>query len=164
MEYLLIPLLFALLILIVWTASRLSSRRHPRPCPTTLIPLLDNPFTARYHASILSRLDLSPGLSVLDAGCGPGLLTVPIAQAVGPRGSVFALDVQPEMIQRARQAAAQAGLTNITFLIAGVGEGVSRPPSTGLGHRSRRDPIVGCARFIPALNWGVLSITEAFRP
>ena len=60
---------------------------------------------------------------MLDAGCGPGLLTVPIARAVGPQGSVFALDIQPEMIQRARDAAAQAGLSNITFLIAGLGEG-----------------------------------------
>jgi len=122
--YLLLPLLIlVLLILLVWMASRLSSRRHPRPCPPSLIWLLDNPFTARYHATILSRLDLSPGLSVLDAGCGPGLLTVPIARAVGPQGSVFALDIQPEMIQRAQDAAAQAGLTNITFLTAGLGGG-----------------------------------------
>jgi len=121
------PLLFllipVLLIFIVWMASRLISRKHPRPCPTSLIWLLDNPFTARYHAALLSRLDLSPGLSVLDAGCGPGLLTVPIARAVGPQGSVFALDIQPEMIQRAQDAAAQAGLSNVTFLIAGLGEG-----------------------------------------
>jgi len=102
---------------------RLISGRRPRPCPTSFIWLLDNPFTTRYHAAILSRLDLSPGLAVLDAGCGPGLLTVPIARAVGPQGSVLALDVQAGMIQKARQAIARAGLTNVAFLVAGLGEG-----------------------------------------
>jgi len=122
--YLLLPLLVLVAaIAAVWAFSRLISRRHPRPCPTSLIWLLDNPFTARYHASILSRLDLSPGASVLDAGCGPGLLTIPIARAVGPQGSVFAVDIQAGMIQRARDAAAQADLPNITFLITGLGEG-----------------------------------------
>lgn len=123
MYLLLVPLVFVASIAVLWLASRLHSRTHPRPCPTSLIGLLDNPFTARYHSFILSRLDLSPGLSVLDAGCGPGLLTIPIARAVGPQGSVVALDVQEGMIQRARAAAAQAAMSNITFLIAGLGEG-----------------------------------------
>jgi len=123
MYVLLILLVLVAAIAALWAASRLVSRTHPRPCPTSLIWLLDNPFTARYHALILSRLDLAPGLSVLDAGCGPGLLTIPIARAVGPLGSVVALDVQEGMIQRARAAAAQAGMSNITFLVAGLGEG-----------------------------------------
>jgi ubiquinone/menaquinone biosynthesis C-methylase UbiE len=95
----------------------------PRPCPTTFIWLLNNLFTARYHARVVSRLELVPGLAVLDAGCGPGLLTVPIARAVGPQGSVLALDVQAAMIRRARQAVARAGLANVAFLEAGLGEG-----------------------------------------
>ena len=123
MYLLLVPLVFVAAIAALWTASRLISRTHPRPCPTSLIWLLDNPFTTRYHAFILSRLDLAPDLSVLDAGCGPALLTISIARAVGPQGSVVALDVQEGMIQRARAAAAQAGMSNITFLVAGLGQG-----------------------------------------
>ena len=92
MYVLLILLVPVAAIAAIWAASRLVSRTHPRPCPTTLIWLLDNPFTTRYHAFILSRLDLAPGLSVLDAGCGPGLLTIPIARTVLPQGSVVALD------------------------------------------------------------------------
>jgi len=121
---LLIPLLiFISAILSLWGVSRLISRWHPSPCPTSLIFLLDNPFTGHYHTSILSRLDLSPGLHVLDAGCGPGLLTLPVAHAVGPQGRVVALDVQEGMIQRAQRAADEAGLSNITFLLAGLGQG-----------------------------------------
>jgi ubiquinone/menaquinone biosynthesis C-methylase UbiE len=123
MDLLLVPLVIIASISALWMASRFLSRTHPRPCPTSLIWLLDNPFTTRYHIFILSRLDMAPGLTVLDAGCGPGLLTIPIARAVGPQGSVVGLDVQEGMIQRARAAAAQAAMSNITFLIAGLGEG-----------------------------------------
>ena len=115
--------IFVATIAALWMGSRLASRWHPLPCPISLIWLLDNPFTAHYYASILSRLDLSPGLSVLDAGCGPGLLTLPIARAVGLQGGLLALDVQAGMIQRAKDAAAQAGMSNIAFLVAGLGEG-----------------------------------------
>lgn len=94
-----------------------------QPCPTALIPLLDNPFTQRYHRDIISRLELKPGLSVLDAGCGPGLLTAPIARAVGPTGRVLALDVQPGMLERAGARIEKAGLVNVDYLLAGLGEG-----------------------------------------
>jgi len=76
-----------------------------------------------YRADVLKRLELSPGMSVLDAGCGPGLLTVPLGQSVGPQGRVTALDIQPAMLELARAAAVKAGLDNITFLLAGLGEG-----------------------------------------
>ncbi len=122
--YILIAVLtLVIAIAVIWVGARLTARLQPRPCPTSLIWLLDNPFTAGYHANILTRLELSPGLTVLDAGCGPGLLTIPIARAVGPRGSVIALDVQDGMLEKARDAATQAGLTNINFLHAGLGDG-----------------------------------------
>jgi ubiquinone/menaquinone biosynthesis C-methylase UbiE len=110
-----------LLSLALWLYWRFKPGNQP--CPTTLIPLLDNPFTHRYHHDILSRLELAPGLRILDAGCGPGLLTIPIAQAVGEKGRVLALDVQPGMLERAKARAADAGLDNIDFLQAGLGEG-----------------------------------------
>ena len=116
-------LIFPGAILALWAVSRIISRWHPSPCPTSLIFLLDNPFTGHYHTTILSRLDLSPGHVVLDAGCGPGLMTLPMARTVGPQGRVVALDIQEGMIQRAQEAAVRAGLSNITFLVAGLGEG-----------------------------------------
>lgn len=120
--YILIALfLIAIMIIGTWASSRLVS---PRSWPPSLmISLLKNPFSAWYRASVLPRLSLSPGLSVLDAGCGPGLLTIPIARAVGPQGRVLALDIQAEMIDRARKAADEAGLSNVFFLVAGLGEG-----------------------------------------
>jgi len=119
----LVLLLFIILVMVTWLVARFTARLRPRPCPPSFIFVLDNPFTAGYHRSILTRLELSPGLAVLDAGCGPGLLTIPIARAVGRQGKVSAVDVQEAMLEKARQAAAQAGLNNITFLHSGLGEG-----------------------------------------
>ncbi|MBM9535860.1 class I SAM-dependent methyltransferase [Desulfobulbus alkaliphilus] len=60
---------------------------------------------------------------ILDAGCGPGRLTVPLARSVGPSGRVAALDIQPGMLARAKNRTENAGLNNVDFLAAGLGEG-----------------------------------------
>jgi len=111
------------LLLALWIGWRVISDRRSLPCPTSLAWLLENPLTGSYHAAVLSRLELSPGLHVLDAGCGPGLLTTAIAAAVAPQGRVLALDLQPGMIARAQARAAKAGLSNIDFLVAPLGRG-----------------------------------------
>jgi ubiquinone/menaquinone biosynthesis C-methylase UbiE len=84
----------------------------------------DTPFSKINRAdTIVQHLDLQPGMKVLDVGCGPGRLTIPVAQRIGSQGEVVAVDIQAGMLSRARQKAQAAGLTNIRFLQAGVGEG-----------------------------------------
>ena len=53
---------------------------------------------------------LQPGEVVVDFGCGGGLDVILAAHKVGPHGKVVGLDIAPEMIERARQAVAAAGL------------------------------------------------------
>jgi len=62
-------------------------------------------------------------MKVLDLGCGPGRLTIPIAERLGPDGEVLAVDIQAGMLRRAQAKAQAAGLTNVEFLQAAVGEG-----------------------------------------
>ena len=45
-------------------------------------------------ATMLAELRLRPGMTVCDMGCGNGFYTLPIARAVGPRGVVYAVDIQ----------------------------------------------------------------------
>jgi ubiquinone/menaquinone biosynthesis C-methylase UbiE len=114
------------LIILVFALWRLASRRHSLPCPVWLRWLveLDNPFTETNRAHVIVRnLDLQPGMKVLDIGCGPGRLTIPIAQQIGPQGEVVAVDIQAGMLRRAQEKAQAAQLANIRFLQAAAGEG-----------------------------------------
>jgi precorrin-6B methylase 2 len=108
------------LVGLIW---RLYSRRHEIPCPTWLAWMVesDNPFTKVNRAkTIVEHLNVKPGMSVLDAGCGPGRLTLPLAEAVGPQGSVMALDLQEGMLSRVREKVQNPGLQNVEFLQAEI--------------------------------------------
>lgn len=58
---------------------------------------------------------LRPGLRLLDCGCGPGSITVGLAQAVAPGGEVVGLDLEPRQLETARAFAAENEVTNVTF-------------------------------------------------
>jgi SAM-dependent methyltransferase len=122
--YICIGLVFLFILVgVVW---RISSRRSSVPCPAWLAWLveLENPFGGNYKArSIIDQLELRSGMTALDAGCGPGRITIPLAQRVGPEGEVTAIDIQPAMLRRAENKARTAGVANIRFLQIGLGEG-----------------------------------------
>jgi SAM-dependent methyltransferase len=68
---------------------------------------------AQTHAAFFLPC-LRPGLSILDIGCGPGEITVGLADAVAP-GAVVGIDQGAEQLARARQRAGEAGLDNLGF-------------------------------------------------
>jgi ubiquinone/menaquinone biosynthesis C-methylase UbiE len=125
---LLFPFLVSLLILgaTVFLAWRLISRRRELPCPAWLgwMVEMDNPFTKTNRAhTIIEHLDLQPGMKALDFGCGPGRVTVPMAERVGAAGEVTAVDLQAGMLERAQAKAREKSLTNIRFVQAAAGDG-----------------------------------------
>jgi ubiquinone/menaquinone biosynthesis C-methylase UbiE len=95
------------------------------PCPAWLVPLLENPYFEAVAGAktLLARAGIVRGLRVLDAGCGPGRLSVPAARLVGPAGRVVALDIQPGMLARLERRVRQEGLSNVELLLAGLGDG-----------------------------------------
>ncbi len=60
---------------------------------------------------------LVPGASVLDVGCGPGTITIDIAQRVAP-GPVVGIDSAPDAVEAA--AAAAAGTANLSLRVDDV--------------------------------------------
>ena len=118
-----ILIILLVLFIAVWLFWRVRSRRKSLPCPAWLSWMVDNPFSMRRTSATLGHLRLSPGQNVLDAGCGPGRLTIPIAKVVGPEGIVLAVDIQSNMLRRTKAKAARASADNIEFLQAALGEG-----------------------------------------
>jgi arsenite methyltransferase len=59
---------------------------------------------------------LAAGEDVLDVGCGAGTDTLVAARMVAPGGDVTGIDMTPEMLSRARAAAAEMGATNVDFV------------------------------------------------
>jgi len=59
---------------------------------------------------------LEEGERVVDLGCGAGTDSLVAAQMVGENGHVTSIDMTPEMLEKARAATAELGLTNVDFL------------------------------------------------
>ena len=64
-------------------------------------------------AKLMKALNLKKGQTVCDLGCGNGFYTTKLAQAVGPEGTVLAVDIQQEMLDMLQKRARDANLKNI---------------------------------------------------
>ncbi|MBX3057881.1 MAG: methyltransferase domain-containing protein [Anaerolineae bacterium] len=146
-------------------------RRHPHlPCPSSLSFLLENPFMNRVAGAelLLDRAGVSPGMRVLDVGCGPGRITLPAARRVGPAGEVVALDIQPAMLRRVQEKLTAQKVNKVRLLLAGAGEGKTEAAAfdraflvTVLGEIP--DKTAALHEIYRALKpGGILSITEVF--
>lgn len=62
---------------------------------------------------LLRDLGLAEGMTLGDIGCGPGFFSIPAARIVGETGSVYAADIEGEMLSTVRSRATEAGLTNV---------------------------------------------------
>ncbi len=62
---------------------------------------------------VLQAMDLAPGLQVAEVGAGTGFFARRIAPAVAPGGKVYAVDIQPEMLDLLREYAVRDRLDNI---------------------------------------------------
>lgn len=156
----------------------LRERRRPTPLSPRLFFLVENPLTGAFVGAplLVGRLGLTPGMKVLDAGCGPGRLTVPLAKAVGPGGRVVALDCQPAMLGHLEGRLRAEGVKNVRPLLGELGEGAllgEGAPVGGEGGFDRavlamvlgeaRDRAGALRELRGALRpGGVLSVTEIF--
>ena len=73
---------------------------------------------AQTHAGYLLP-SLSPGLRLLDFGCGPGTITLGLAALVRP-GEVHGVDLEESKIEMARAAAEAGGHDNTAFHVGNV--------------------------------------------
>lgn len=73
---------------------------------------------------LVECLQLQPGMVVADIGAGSGVISVRLANHVGPTGKVMAVDIQREMLQALEVKCKGLGVTNIQGVL-----GTTRSPN-----------------------------------
>ncbi|WP_371381224.1 class I SAM-dependent methyltransferase [Sporomusa aerivorans] len=115
-----------ILFSIIWFAWKFTSRKKNVPCPSWLYWAveLENPFARSSQSkSIISGLDIEEGMTILDIGCGPGRISIPLAKAVAEHGKIISVDIQQEMLDIVQRKALKANVHNITVVNIAMGEG-----------------------------------------
>ena len=67
---------------------------------------------------IIDTLDIQEGQTVADVGAGTGYFAVRLARSTGAR-TVYAVDIEPSMVDYTSNRAAEAGLDNVVTVLAG---------------------------------------------
>lgn len=78
---------------------------------------------------IFAAVKVKPGTTVADIGAGTGMFTLPFAQAVGPKGKVYAVDIVKDFVNHVAERAKTAGLTNVQCVLC-TERSVELPPNS----------------------------------
>jgi predicted methyltransferase len=65
---------------------------------------------------VVAALELEPGATVADVGAGDGYFTFLLADAVGPQGHVYAVEVTDAKVDALRVETARRGYANVTVV------------------------------------------------
>src|SRR5436309_2696741 len=69
-------------------------------------------------AELVAALGLHPGMTVADLGAGTGYFSRHLSAAVGPEGTVLAVDTEPNMVARLRERAEAERTVNVVPILA----------------------------------------------
>jgi cyclopropane fatty-acyl-phospholipid synthase-like methyltransferase len=112
------PLLSAVVAVAITTAALTAqgtAQRHRRLFPPENLGMLEAPDRATWQKPdlIMDALNIADGSRTADIGAGSGWFTIHLAQQVGPRGIVYAEDVQPQMLEAIKRRVQREGLRNV---------------------------------------------------
>jgi ubiquinone/menaquinone biosynthesis C-methylase UbiE len=94
-----------LVIFLAWNLLiRIIRKLYHFPVPWFMGRFLDSDLRRAMQppGPIIERSRILPGMDVLEVGCGSGSYTTFVARAVGEKGVVCALDIQPQMLDLLR--------------------------------------------------------------
>jgi arsenite methyltransferase len=67
---------------------------------------------------VIAALEIQPGATVADLGSGSGYFTFKLAEAVGPAGKVYAVDIDPDMVDLIRRTIKENAVSNVEPILA----------------------------------------------
>jgi 2-polyprenyl-3-methyl-5-hydroxy-6-metoxy-1,4-benzoquinol methylase len=122
-------------------------------------------FLAPATEHFLRDAGISPGMRVLDIGCGMGDVTMLVAQLVGPGGRVVSIDLDQASIETAKRRAFAAGFENTTYHRADISAFTDDEPFDAIVGRLvvefLPDPIAAIGRLCGLLRpGGIMALQE----
>ena len=95
---------------------RILRKYHHFPIPAFFTKIIDNPIRRKFIQNpkkIAERMDLKPGMVVVEIGPGKGSYTKKVAEKVLPEGKVYAIDIQESVIENLKKRIEKEEITNI---------------------------------------------------
>jgi ubiquinone/menaquinone biosynthesis C-methylase UbiE len=79
---------------------------------------LDNPFAKAHKAqSIIDALEIKKHMRILDIGCGPGRVLIPLANELQKKnGHITGIDIQLAMIEKTKKKIQDLEISNVDFI------------------------------------------------
>lgn len=124
-NHLLFSLIFLLstVSLLAWILWNFASKRWSLPCPSQLAWMveMENPFARHTRSpSVIEFLHLGGDERVLEVGCGPGRISIPLAKALHSGGKLVSLDIQREMLDRVEGKRFAEKLKNLELVVSDI--------------------------------------------
>lgn len=85
-----------------WFIARMVKRLVSFPAPWFCGRLFDSKLRRILQSAdkVIQRSGIKKNMRILEVGCGSGAFTIFAARAVGEKGKVYALDIQPRMLRQ----------------------------------------------------------------
>jgi ubiquinone/menaquinone biosynthesis C-methylase UbiE len=111
------------LCVLLFSAVLQKPTEHPEPVNQDVdayISRLEDPARAEWQHpdQVVKTLRLRPGQTACDIGSGPGYFTLRLAREVGPSGHVYAVDIEPRILQMLWERMGAPKTTNVTPILA----------------------------------------------
>jgi len=100
----------------VFVVLRIVRRYYKFPIPAFMTRLIDNPIRRKFiqkPETVAKRMNLEPGMIVVEIGPGKGSYTKALAKSVLPDGKVYAIDIQESIIKRLKKRIEKEKIENI---------------------------------------------------
>ncbi len=104
------------IVFFVLVVVRILRHLYHFPIPSFMTRLIDNPLRRKFLQNpdiIAERMDLAPGMIVIEIGPGKGSYTKAVAKRILPNGKVYAVDIAEKVIERLKEKIEVEGITNI---------------------------------------------------
>ena len=116
---------------------------------------------------------IQAGSTVADVGCGPGYFTIPIAELLGPKGRVYALDSNPEAVLVLNAKSVERSLQGVIDARVGSAAGMKEIADASVDFvfangvlccmADHRGAIAEIKRILKPTGYAYLSVTKVYR-